>query len=993
MQIPDLPFKVKTVVSWPGEEDGDLGFIENEIVEVYSIVDESWWSGKLRRNNAEGIFPKDYVEIIEENRYTLPVSTSNISVNLKLSTTPVDSERASANNTPRKYTMSKDLQPRAPVYNTSIDIDEEPDYNTTYDQIEVFNRKSKHMYTQPQKARSANQLMLSINHPQLGHLYQQQEELLREKEREITKLQQQNIHPNRKSQIDTLNRQLVSVENGSPKIKKSSRYLNSNDDFQKLKSQSFIDVPSSSSHSKPHSNNAHPELIQGQDSSDPLEDELDYDVILQKKAQLEMELAKLKQLEKASKIKRYSNIKTSKSFGSGDSSFISEDLLSSKRNYCSKESLGKKLMAQNTRDGLVEEEESNAPPPPPIHQTPRKAINLQDFTKGGAVPFDANDFKLSTNSLTEEELQRISQQQEELKNSIKSLQSDVLNLSELSATSAGSFLRHKFEKEIELHQLMQSLGIDETVEAHRRKGLMETVFQDKKQTTKQKNIFMKLLNKRKDELTFDNKFDIDEKQDWNTWKQDLYRMNSLTSADKQSRTKRVSQEEVNIILKPLECISDINTNETIGDSEVELDLSKLSFEKADKFISNYATTSNLNELISDVSVKFGQSPIQQVRCILIHLSKFRIIEESSRIQQIKPNLNKVLNKGEASIFQINYIFKKILDALRIPSEIVLGFWKKPNEFYHNDQFVINHCWLSVLVEDNLLIMDIYCFKHGPICNIRSENGFNEFYFLTKPLHVVSTHIPSVIDLQHILPPIDPNVAIHLPRQYSGFHKNGLRFRNFNTALTRLKDSEIFELELEIPNDVELFTLIKTSKVTTNELCLCQVKWVNEKRIGKIKAILPENEAIGVLQIFAGLKGSQKHFDNIHELAIVIPLYHQGISKPSKFVSRFPTVQSQNNDLYIKQPQSCSITLKNFYNFAIEQHPSSKISAHDQSSRNFKVVIESPSGKYYKLEKGDHTKPYGTYECNIKCQEPGIYRGLVIGDAGTSWYVFAQWNCI
>lgn len=56
--IPPLPFKVKTVVSWAGEEDGDLGFMENEIVEVYSIVDESWWSGKLRRNNAEGIFQK-----------------------------------------------------------------------------------------------------------------------------------------------------------------------------------------------------------------------------------------------------------------------------------------------------------------------------------------------------------------------------------------------------------------------------------------------------------------------------------------------------------------------------------------------------------------------------------------------------------------------------------------------------------------------------------------------------------------------------------------------------------------------------------------------------------------------------------------------------------------------------------------------------------------------------------------------------------------------
>lgn len=66
MSIPNLPFRVKTTFSWAGEEEGDLGFIEGEIVEVYSVVDESWWSGKLRRNGAEGIFPRDYVTIMED---------------------------------------------------------------------------------------------------------------------------------------------------------------------------------------------------------------------------------------------------------------------------------------------------------------------------------------------------------------------------------------------------------------------------------------------------------------------------------------------------------------------------------------------------------------------------------------------------------------------------------------------------------------------------------------------------------------------------------------------------------------------------------------------------------------------------------------------------------------------------------------------------------------------------------------------------------------
>jgi len=355
----------------------------------------------------------------------------------------------------------------------------------------------------------------------------------------------------------------------------------------------------------------------------------------------------------------------------------------------------------------------------------------------------------------------------------------------------------------------------------------------------------------------------------------------------------------------------------------------------------------------------------------------------------------VLQQGEATIYQINYLLKKVLDALRVPSEIVLGFWKKPNEFYHNEQYVINHCWLSVLIENQFLILDTFCFKNGSVSNIRNHpRGFNEYHFLTKPLNIVSTHIPSVIDLQHILPPVDQNIAFHLPRAYSGYYRSNLGFRNFNNALTRLKDLEFFELELNIPVDIELFTLVKTSKVTTNELSLCQIKWINNKRVAKIKALLPENESIGVLQIFAGPKGLQKHFDNIHELAIVIPLYHTGIYKPCKFVPKYPTVQSQNNDLYIKVPQTSRIQAKNSYNFEIEQYPAGGLSSGSGlMNHDFKIVIESPSGKYYKLSKADHSKPFGTYECNIKCQEVGLYRGLVIGDSGNSWYVFGQWDCV
>lgn len=1118
MSTPLLPFKVKTKISWAGEEDGDLGFIENEVVEVYSVVDDSWWNGKLRRNGAEGIFPKDYVEIIEDRTGQNSSTTSLTNTPTKQTTplkqqTPVkdynDSRyRSSKNNTPINTKYSAMYLPnrshRISRADVSYDYDDDIDYryNNSFDTIDF---KSNQRNGNPKKSRSSSKLMSYANHPKNKYMpsSHSQEDLMLQREKEIEKFkllqQQQHYQIKKIHHIDQQDNYRNSIAispdiNMSPTSKQkaklfkprphsqafhtpisaipdghhSSPAILSKSSPQKDKFISLnnsknnlhmfndytneIHVPEQSPKmQKPVQNKYSMEEYEAESpprGNEPIEDEY-YDEIAFKRQQLELELQKIKELEKAKlqKKRQHANNKSSPSRAkamqndqlynnSMSSSYISEDLLSSKKNYQSKDDLSRKLTKRTTEECLVHEYEDeddggSPPPPPPPKFTPRKSTQdyphqmtyeerdlCQSQMRNSAmrnIPYDADDFKFSGNSqsrlqLSEEDILRLSYlQQEELKNSTKSLQSDVLNLSELSATSAGSFIRHKYDQELRNQQelKMKNLSIkDDTkhvelngeLKDSNNKQLIDSIFQDKK--SRHPNIFKKFLPKRKEDESMnpiEQKLQNEESIDWATMKMDLNRMNSLTSQDKQLRTRRIVREEGSLIVKPLDHISDINTNESIGDLDhpYNVDVTEIPFRKIESFVENYDKTADLNEFISDVSVKFNSSKLNQIRCLLLHLSKFHIIEEIGKILQIKPLLNEVLYKGEGSIYQLNYIFKKLLDALRIPSEIVLGFWKKPNEFYHNEQYVVNHCWLSILIENQFHITDLFCFQNGSVCNIRDHpKGFNEYYFMTQPLNLVSTHIPSIIDLQHVVPPIDQSIAFYLPRNYSGFFKNGLSYRNFNNALTRLKDLEFFELELEVPTHIELFTLIKTAKVTTNELSLCQIFWHNNKRIAKIKAILPENESIGVLQIFAGPKGLQKHFDNVHELAIVIPLYHTGIYKPCKFVPRYPTVQSQNNDLYIKQPQTSKIVVRNAYNFEVWQYPSTGISSlSGLVNQDFKLVVESPSGKYFKLNKTDPSKPFGSYESNIKCQEVGLYRGLVIGDSGNSWYVFAQWDCV
>lgn len=77
---PKLPFKVKAVYSWSGEKEYDLGFIEEDIIEV-TKAKGGWYYGRLLRNKKSGSFPANYVTIIKEkyNDFGTQSSNSNMS--------------------------------------------------------------------------------------------------------------------------------------------------------------------------------------------------------------------------------------------------------------------------------------------------------------------------------------------------------------------------------------------------------------------------------------------------------------------------------------------------------------------------------------------------------------------------------------------------------------------------------------------------------------------------------------------------------------------------------------------------------------------------------------------------------------------------------------------------------------------------------------------------------------------------------------------------
>lgn len=53
----------KALYKYAAADDRDLGFERDDKIAVFEYMNDDWWMGKNQRTGAEGIFPKNYVEI------------------------------------------------------------------------------------------------------------------------------------------------------------------------------------------------------------------------------------------------------------------------------------------------------------------------------------------------------------------------------------------------------------------------------------------------------------------------------------------------------------------------------------------------------------------------------------------------------------------------------------------------------------------------------------------------------------------------------------------------------------------------------------------------------------------------------------------------------------------------------------------------------------------------------------------------------------------
>ncbi|GCE99734.1 cytokinesis protein 3 [Zygosaccharomyces mellis] len=613
-----------------------------------------------------------------------------------------------------------------------------------------------------------------------------------------------------------------------------------------------------------------------------------------------------------------------------------------------------------------------------------------------------------------------------LENSALSSENSYAVMSDFSATSAGSFARHKFAQSFEdsLERSQTSAGNDSLNDSSNGKmgGVLRRMVK-KGSGSPAADVSGSPISgeypKLPDLKSLAAGTTRSDARDWLTVKTHLNRARSLTKHEKHPRYMRALDMNRDLVLHPQDAVyNGLNTNEVKAHGQpgiVDIELAGLNLEYIDNMTRRRCRKDGSMRLDNWAQTTFSAryaTTVEKLRGIYVFCTEmFGLVDDNgfTDFSRQPSHLDRILYQKHCTPYQLTCLFKKLCNSLGITCEVVIGFLKTPNAKTY--EFKYNHCWLRVLANKEWRFIDVILGNisnpvHEFINNKKIKRAENQ-YFLAEPLEFIYTHVPAREAEQHIVPSIDQLSALYLPLVFPSFFKNGLKLYKFSTALAYLEDSEIYECSLEIPSDVEVFASVvvptENPKLANAfkkmDLALTQVKRHrvdSSRRIAVVKAILPPDTKEGALYIHSGLRGSQTTLANVHPLSMMVPLQHEGEEMKYEFVVRRPSENVQKVEMYVLEPQNKYLFVNNEYGFEIIQQPFDGILYNPSGiNKNYKqpLALKSPSGKIYDLKKNDPHVAFGTWKFNTVLKETGVWTGLVLADSGMGWCSFAEWLCI
>ncbi|EXJ92103.1 hypothetical protein A1O3_00653 [Capronia epimyces CBS 606.96] len=574
-------------------------------------------------------------------------------------------------------------------------------------------------------------------------------------------------------------------------------------------------------------------------------------------------------------------------------------------------------------------------------------------------------------------------------------------------------------------------------------------------------------------------------------RRDVNRSNTPGPSERQERADRCHMLDQPVICPVEELFENLEGDEDADGRPVHepFQLSNPSFSQVDKaarFITTLPSSITAASLATGYICRPYRSGVQRLRAIFIWCAERINWEEDLDLDAFNYNqpvdTRRVIQARRGSSQEVSTLVLEMCHAIGIHAEIVQGYLKTPGEDLDLDAVSHpNHYWNAILVDGEWRMMDASLASPTNPKRVRyssvSSTIAEAWYFLTKPSEICWTHVPVQDAQQHMIPIASPDVLLSLPGACAPFFRQGLSMHAYDTSIIRMDRLEMCTLSINVPADVEIVAEVEARNYlhdqdgdvyedvdnVTRKRALAQASWyrtvpnteVCQKRY-VIKAVLPGDEGIGVLKVYAGKKGLMlSSRDIVHPLALALPLYHSGENPAYDFVMRHPTPHATRQDLYVVQPQCFRLGAGETYVFCVRQHAASVAStpATEQSGFDLrpsspnplmrptsamsmtssaagsnpseynsnangsaagtrakdkpaKLAIQSPSGKIIRLNRKHEGVPQpsqlkevdgeilgSAWETVIKVQERGIWRGLVLADRSARWCVWGEWESV
>ncbi|VBB87944.1 Conserved hypothetical protein [Yarrowia lipolytica] len=1032
--VPYLPCQVKAIYSWSGEEDNDLGFIEGDIIDVLNTGDGNWWTGKLRRNNVTGVFPRNFVVLDEpkggrrphqppQKRYTLcdgddsynggysSADASQVSLELTRSPStevsaldiakPVNGGYKSldpAQSSPQSF----DPLAKLSMHLQSIDLGHDPLYppvpphgvkqtsntrsgnqstnshNATYDK---YSSLSNHKRTNSDDGNFSGDFSGDYSGDLVNHKF----------DRDITPRHNgldRTPSPLRNAMDDVL----LSLDG----MKQGARAQQDYRDFTPTKDRPYgaVHTPMAyrpearrqlSYHEKRSSwiQSAGQKTFHMGDNESAASSDDEENVPFSPDSYGKLPFSPDSYsggsagVHRADTVNSYSSEMTKMSGVSGCSlpTTVSDFSATSAADF-------------NMRQGLHE-------------VTTKYMADIESTMKTDSADYDATEVPVALpNQLGPEKSLKMRKSTGFLKKFIKKVTNTVPSSGstpnmyktafvESSPSSRASPKRTASIKSNKSSRSLRSI-----------KSLSAISFSSS-------NFSSAALMSEPSKTSNVKQSAVDPKQ-WIEIRQNVHRANTVTAVERKERQKKLALEGIRCI-EPLK-----KTAQLISPRKIETDLSHV-----DRYVrtqmSSLASSSTPHLLMSRHVMPQFQYEIERLRAVFMFCSE-KLKWTGDHAERYDIDLQATMQSRKATTQEVAMLVSHMCAALGVHCQVIPGMLKAPGGVFDSRSTLTpNHFWNAVLVDDQWRVMD--CTLANPSFPLRyqysaaSDRACDDFYFLASPAEAIYTHIPTKETYQHLEPgPLDLMTALALPVLCPKYWDTRVKLTNYDTTLMRLKNLEVGEVTFTVSPDMEIFADVQpgsfaahghsamleyaASRTIQKVPTLCQVYWEFGKRIYRVKAVLPPGFAQGLVNVYCGPKGkNSSHRKNHHPVVAAFPITHSGTTQQFEFVIRHPTPHCKLQDLYVVQPQCYKLTVGNIYHFAIKQHPSSGINSGSGFART-KIAIQPPSGKITKLvlKEDDSTTTHGLWELSVKCTESGPWRALVLTDSGSAWSVFAEWLC-